>query len=403
MQNDIKQYDVVIVGGGLVGTALAAALAKSPLSILLLEQNTVAAVAANILDLRTTGLSRSSATIFQQIGLWEKIEPLVTAIEKLDISEQGGYGSARIDAREFEMSPVGYMAPNLDLIKILSEYVQGLENVSIQAPASLVALEKNVQGYLLQCSSGENELQVQASLVVGADGARSKLRSLLAIDSSHKDYAQTAIISNVRPEKLHNNCAYERFTQHGPLAILPIQDQHCALIWTHASEQAAAHMALDDDAFLAALQQAFGHRLGRLEAVGERVSYPLSMTTASALYKPAAVLLGNAAQSVHPVAAQGFNLGLRDVQSLVGLLQQQDYKLDGLDQLLKVYADSRVADREHVIKLTDGLTRMFAAQFPAARALRGVGLRVLGALAPLQRVLLNRNSGMRYLNHWFDQ
>ena len=403
MQNDIKQYDVVIVGGGLVGTALAAALAKSPLSILLLEQNTVAAVAANILDLRTTGLSRSSATIFQQIGLWEKIEPLVTAIEKLDISEQGGYGSARIDAREFEMSPVGYMAPNLDLIKILSEYVQGLENVSIQAPASLVALEKNMQGYLLQCSSGENELQVQASLVVGADGARSKLRSLLAIDSSHKDYAQTAIISNVRPEKLHNNCAYERFTQHGPLAILPIQDQHCALIWTHASEQAAAHMALDDDAFLAALQQAFGHRLGRLEAVGERVSYPLSMTTASALYKPAAVLLGNAAQSVHPVAAQGFNLGLRDVQSLVGLLQQQDYKLDGLDQLLKVYADSRVADREHVIKLTDGLTRMFAAQFPAARALRGVGLRVLGALAPLQRVLLNRNSGMRYLNHWFDQ
>jgi len=403
MQNDIKQYDVVIVGGGLVGTALAAALAKSPLSILLLEQNTVAAVAANILDLRTTGLSRSSATIFQQIGLWEKIEPLVTAIEKLDISEQGGYGSARIDAREFEMSPVGYMAPNLDLIKILSEYVQGLENVSIQAPASLVALEKNAQGYLLQCSSGEDELQVQASLVVGADGARSKLRSLLAIDSSHKDYAQTAIISNVRPEKLHNNCAYERFTQHGPLAILPIQDQHCALIWTHASEQAAAHMALDDDAFLAALQQAFGHRLGRLEAVGERVSYPLSMTTASALYKPAAVLLGNAAQSVHPVAAQGFNLGLRDVQSLVGLLQQQDYKLDGLDQLLKVYADSRVADREHVIKLTDGLTRMFAAQFPAARALRGVGLRVLGALAPLQRVLLNRNSGMRYLNHWFDQ
>jgi len=403
MQNDIKQYDVVIVGGGLVGTALAAALAKSPLSILLLEQNTVAAVAANILDLRTTGLSRSSATIFQQIGLWEKIEPLVTAIEKLDISEQGGYGSARIDAREFEMSPVGYMAPNLDLIKILSEYVQGLENVSIQAPASLVALEKNAQGYLLQCSSGENELQVQASLVVGADGARSKLRSLLAIDSSHKDYAQTAIISNVRPEKLHNNCAYERFTQHGPLAILPIQDQHCALIWTHANEQAAAHMALDDDAFLAALQQAFGYRLGRLEAVGERVSYPLSMTTASALYKPAAVLLGNAAQSVHPVAAQGFNLGLRDVQSLVGLLQQQDYKLDGLAQLLKVYADSRVADREHVIKLTDGLTRMFAAQFPAARALRGVGLRVLGALAPLQRVLLNRNSGMRYLNHWFDQ
>ena len=162
-------------------------------------------------------------------------------------------------------------------------------------------------------------------------------------------------------------------------------------------------MALDDAAFLAALQQAFGHRLGRLEAVGKRVSYPLSMTTANELYKPAAVLIGNAAQSVHPVAAQGFNLGLRDVQSLVGLMQQQDYQLDRLDQLLKIYADSRVTDREHVIKLTDGLTRMFAAQFPAARALRGVGLRVLGALAPLQRVLLNRNSGMRYLNHWFDQ
>ena len=401
MQDDIKQYDLVIVGGGLTGMALAAALAKSPLSILLLEQNTVAAVAANILDLRTTGLSRSSATIFQQIGLWQKIEPLVTAIEKLDISEQGGYGSARIDAREFEMSPVGYMAPNLDLIKVLSEYVQGLENVCIQAPASLVAIEKNAQGYLLQCS--HTEAKVQARLLVGADGAQSKLRSLLAIDATHKDYRQTAIISNVRPEKLHNNCAYERFTAHGPLAILPIQDQHCALIWTHSSEQAAAHMALDDDAFLQALEQAFGRRLGRLEAVGKRVSYPLSMTTASELYKPAAVLIGNAAQSVHPVAAQGFNLGLRDVQSLVGLLQQNNYQLDQLDQLLKRYADSREADRGHVIKLTDGLTRMFAAQFPAARALRGVGLRLLGAVAPLQRVLLNRNSGMRYLNHWFDQ
>ena len=136
MQDTIKQYDVVIVGGGLIGMALAAGLAKSPLSILLLEQNTVAAIAANILDLRTTGLARSSATIFQQMGLWEKIEPLVTAIEKLDISEQGGYGSARIDAREFEMAPVGYMAPNLDLIKVLSDHVQGLQNVSIQTPAS---------------------------------------------------------------------------------------------------------------------------------------------------------------------------------------------------------------------------------------------------------------------------
>ncbi|MDG0995574.1 MAG: UbiH/UbiF/VisC/COQ6 family ubiquinone biosynthesis hydroxylase [Gammaproteobacteria bacterium] len=403
MQDTIKQYDVVIVGGGLIGMALAAGLAKSPLSILLLEQNTVAAIAANILDLRTTGLARSSATIFQQMGLWEKIEPLVTAIEKLDISEQGGYGSARIDAREFEMAPVGYMAPNLDLIKVLSDHVQGLQNVSIQTPASLVALEKNAQGYLLQCQAAETELQVQAKLVVGADGARSKLRSLLGIESQHKEYGQSAIISNVQPEKEHQNCAYERFTEHGPLAILPIQEQHCALIWTHSSEQAAAHMALDDDAFLEALEQAFGRRLGRLKAVGKRVSYPLSMTHANTLTAPAAVLVGNAAQSVHPVAAQGFNLGLRDAQSLLVLLQKQNYQLEQLDELLKTYADSRVADREHVIKLTDGLTRMFATQFPAARALRGIGLRVLGALAPLQRVLLNRNSGMRYLNHWFDQ
>ena len=402
MQDDIKQYDIVIVGGGLIGMALAAALAKSPLSVLLLEQNTVAAVSANILDLRTTGLSRSSATIFQQMGLWQKIEPIVTAIEKLDISEQGGYGSARIDATEFQMAPVGYMVPNLALIKILSEYVQGLENVSIQAPAGLLSLEKNTQGYLLQCSRAQAELTVQARLVVGADGAQSKLRSLLNIDASHKDYGQTAIISNVRPERLHQGCAYERFTAHGPLAILPIQDQHCALILTHASDQAAAHIALDDDAFLTALQQAFGQRLGKLEAIGKRVSYPLTMTAASELHKPAAVLIGNAAQSVHPVAAQGFNLGLRDVHSLAGLLHQNNYQLDSLDQLLTTYAASRVSDREHVIKLTDGLTRMFAAQFPAARALRGLSLRVLGAVAPLQRVLLNRNSGMRYLNHWFD-
>ena len=199
----------------------------------------------------------------------------------------------------------------------------------------------------------------------------------------------------MRPQYAHNNIAYERFTAHGPLAVLPVQDDHCALIWTQPSNASQTYLAMDDSQFLRALQKAFGYRLGVLQEVGQRSAYPLALTVSHSLTQDNAVLIGNAAQSVHPVAAQGFNLGLRDVQTLVNILKQAD--TSDLSALLHNYQHTRQQDRDHVIKLTDNLTRLFAPQLGPIKAVRSLGLRMIANLPVAQRSVLRRNFGLRYL------
>ncbi len=392
-----QTYDCVIVGGGLVGMSLASALADSAYKILLLEQNNAAPIHNNVLDLRTTGLTRSSEKVLTQAGLWQAIQPHVTPIERLDISEQGNFGGARIDANEHQLSPIGYMMPNDQLMSILSQHVTEQNNLTVWSPAKLTALNKRERGYQLIVDIDGQQQTVQANLLVGADGARSQVRNLLHIGFDHKDYQQTAIISMVRPEKAHNNIAYERFTAHGPLAVLPVQEQCCALIWTQPTDASQSYLDMDDDNFLRALQKAFGYRLGRFLAVGKRSAYPLSLTVSQALTEADAVLIGNAAQSVHPVAAQGFNLGLRDVQTLVNHLHAADPNQTDMSTLLNDYRCARQKDRDHVIKLTDNLTRLFAPQATPIKALRSMGLRMIANLPVAQRNVLRRNFGLRYL------
>lgn len=392
-----ETFDCVIVGGGLVGMSLASALADSAYKILLLEQNNAAPVHNNVLDLRTTGLTRSSEKVLTQAGLWEAIKPYVTPIEHLDISEQGNFGGARIDANEHQLSPIGYMMPNDKLMSILSQHVATQENLTVWSPAKLTALNKRERGYELILHIDGQQRTVQAGLLVGADGARSQVRNLLHMGFDHKDYQQTAIITSVRPEKAHTNIAYERFTAHGPLAVLPVQEQCCALIWTQPTHASQYYLDMDDASFLCALQKAFGYRLGRFQAVGQRSAYPLSLTVSHAITEADAVLIGNAAQSVHPVAAQGFNLGLRDVQTLVNHIGSSDPSQTDMNVLLKAYRLARQKDRDHVIKLTDNLTRLFAPQATPIKALRSMGLRIIANLPLAQRTVLRRNFGLRYL------
>ena len=391
-----KEYDVVIVGGGLIGMSLAVALADTPLSILLLEQHRFAPVNANTLDMRTTGLTRSSEKVFASAGIWSSLQKYATAIEGLEISEVGAFGSARIDGNKHGISPIGYMLPNEQLIAVLSENLAQQDNIEILSPATLVALDSIDDGSELQIDQGGKSITCTTKLLVGADGANSKVRDLLHIGVSRKDYGQSAIITNVLPQLAHNNIAYERFTEFGPLAVLPVQENHCALIWTHATENAAKYIELSDEDFLQSLQTEFGYRLGKFLQVGKRVTYPLSLTTSESLYKHQALLIGNAAQSVHPVTAQGLNLGLRDVQTLVDLLKRHEFNSSNYAQMLADYEQMRKADRAHVIRLTDGLTRVFAAQAWPVKGLRSCGIRLVGALPLVQRALLRRNLGMRY-------
>ena len=399
MDQQELNVDIVIVGGGLVGMSLAVGLAKSPCSVLLLEQNQAAPLHDNVLDLRTTGLTRSSEKMFEQMGIWKKMATAATAIERLDISEQGNFGGARIDAVEHGISPIGYMMPNYHLMKVLSDEVASLSNLTVLSPASCQAIDPVDNGcrYRVTIKHDDQKKYVTASLLVGADGANSKVRELLNITATHKKYHQSAIITNVQTQKSHENVAYERFTQHGPLAVLPIKNDHCALIWTQAENQVEHYLQMNDEDFLSALQKAFGYRLGKFLAVGQRAAYPLSMTSSDQLTQNNAVLVGNAAQTIHPVAAQGFNLGLRDVHTLVHLLNKNQFKPELFASLLEEYQQLRVPDRQHVIRLTDGLTRLFAPQIWPAKLLRGIGVRMIGGSSLAQRSVLRRNTSMRYL------
>ncbi len=396
MTSSQTSFDIVIVGGGLVGMSLAVALAKSPCSVLLLEQNQAAPLHANVLDLRTTGLTRSSEQMFMQAGIWQQMAAAATPIERLDISEQGNFGGARIDAKQHGISPIGYMMPNHHLIEILSKHVAQLSNVTILSPASLDTAKANSSGYEIKVTHEGEQLSFTTSLLVGSDGGKSKVRSILGIGAEHKSYQQSAIITNVRTQKPHQNIAYERFTQHGPLAVLPIQDNCCALIWTQAEDNVDEYLQMDDQMFLQSLQKAFGYRLGKFLEVGKRSAYPLSLTSSNELVRPHAVLIGNAAQTVHPVAAQGFNLGLRDVHTLVQMLKNIDFKPKHFAAMLNEYEQKRAPDRDHVIKLTDGLTRLFAPQIWPAKMLRSIGVRMISSLPAVQRGVLRRNLGLRH-------
>ena len=401
MSETVKQYDLIIVGGGLIGMSLAVALANTPLQILLLEQHQVAPVNANNLDLRTTGLTRSSERVFASAGIWPSLQAHASAIKRLEISELGAFGCARIDGERHGISPIGYMLPNHELIAALSEKVSQCKNISVQSPAVLHALQQHGDGLVLEVDQDGQVYKYATALLVGADGANSKVRDLLHIDAKRKDYGQSAIITNVLPQLPHNNTAYERFTEVGPLAVLPIQNNHCALIWTHATEFAQEYIDMNDREFLQRLQSEFGFRLGKFLEVGKRVAYPLSLISSDSLCTSNALLLGNAAQSVHPVAAQGLNLGLRDVQTLVELLKKHKFDSAGYAQMLADYEQLRTADRNHVIRLTDGLTRAFAAQSQPLKSLRSCGIRAVGVLPSVQRALLRRNLGMRYFTNAF--
>ena len=220
---------------------------------------------------------------------------------------------------------------------------------------------------------------------------------MLGIDSEYKQYQQKAIVTNVRPQQQHNNIAYERFTAHGPLAVLPIPENYCALIWTQPEDQADHYLQVDDMTFLQELQAAFGYRLGKFLEVGKRSAYPLSLSVSNKLTSDRAVLIGNAAQAVHPVAAQGFNLGLRDVQTLAELLRQENFDFNSSRAMLEKYEALRMPDRKHVIRLTDGLTKLFAPQNWPMKVARSLGVRIIGSSPLAKRSILQRNLGYRYL------
>jgi 2-octaprenyl-6-methoxyphenol hydroxylase len=387
--------DIAIAGGGMVGLSLAAALADLPFQVVVIEPVDPAADLQPSFDARTTALSGGSRRVFEGIGVWPAVASSATPIRRIHVSERGSFGMARLTADEQGVAALGYTVENRRLGAALRDRCAALPSLRM-CSASVREASAHESGALLVTDRGE---RIAARLVVAADGAQSAVRTALGIAASVSEYGQQAVIAHVDTARFHEYTAFERFTPDGPIAVLPIAEGRSAVIWALAPEAAARVLALDDARFISELQHAFGLRLGRFTRVGRRQSYPLALTRSERVTAARAVILGNAAQGLHPVAGQGFNLALRDVAALAELLAEEAAlagaaRDPGSTPLLERYAAWRKPDREAVVRFTDSLVRGFGLPFAPARMLRGSGLLLFDLLRPVKHEFARRTMGL---------
>lgn len=392
-------FDLLIIGGGLVGAGLACALRDSGLRIAVLESAAIlqASPQRPHYDDRVLALSYGSRQILGGLGLWAAIAPQATAIKKIHVSDRGHFGKARMDAAQLGKEALGYVAEAKILGQVFHDALRELPNVEVFAPAQLTALHQFAHRVEVEFLHKGQPQRLSAKLLAAADGGDSWTRQRLAIATRRRDYQQTAIIANLTPAKPHQHWAFERFTDTGPLALLPMREQRCSLVWTVRPTQVETLMQLSDAAFLRALQERFGWHLGRFEQIGQRSAFPLRLTEARAATSKRVAILGNAAHTLHPVAGQGLNLGLRDLAALAQLLLDATAqgRNIGDTRLLRDYAAWREPDQRRTIDLTDGLARLFVNEQPWLIAGRNLGLCVMDRLPPLKRLLMRQTAGMR--------
>jgi 2-octaprenyl-6-methoxyphenol hydroxylase len=386
----VRRCDVAIVGGGMVGASLALALAGTRLKVVLLEAVPANSAAQPSFDDRSTALGNGARQILSTLGVWDQIAAGAAPIREIHISDAGHFGFARLDAAEHELEAFGYTVSNRHLGTVLWRALECCRQVELRSPAHVSAVTLGPEWAELRLQSErpgahDDDSVLQARLVVAADGAHSLVKQAAGIDSSEGDYRQVAVVANISTDRCARGIAYERFTATGPLALLPLADGAYTVVWTLPPESALAMRDCDDAEFCRVLQHSFGWRAGRILKVGKRASYPLSLVRAEELRGERVALVGNAAQALHPVAAQGFNLGLRDAATLAELIATASDP--GADQLLSQFARRRSADRRGMIAFTDQLVKLFDSKRGGTIAARNLGLLLFDLNGPAKRAL----------------
>jgi 2-octaprenyl-6-methoxyphenol hydroxylase len=391
-----REFDVAIAGGGLVGASLALALAPLGLRIALVEAVASGSVEHPSFDERTTALANGTVRVFRSLDVWRHMQREATAIRRIHVSEQGRFGVARIDAAEQGLEALGYVLPNRVIGAALWEGLRRVSGVETFAPAKVTTTALASDRRTLGIERDGETFEIEARLVVAADGARSVIREQSGVAAEHWEYGQTAIIATLTTQRFHDHVAYERFTPDGPIAVLPLADGRCGIVWTRRPEEAVRTLALSDDEFLVELQAAFGYRLGRLLRIGTRHSYPLALSRSERHVAPRLAIVGNAAQSLHPIAGQGFNLGLRDAASLAEVIADAMAAGGtdvGDDATLRAYASWRDEDRQRIVAFTDGLVRLFGSPLGPLRGLRSLGLLAFDAFPPAKAAMARLSVG----------
>ena len=403
-----QQQQVVIVGGGMVGVSLAILLSQqfkdNSLAITLIEQFPLPVT--NVLpsfqpsfDDRSTALSAGSVEILKMMDCWSAISHAVQPIETVHVSDKGHFTGVQLNAKDYAMEAVGYVVENRRLGQVLLHQLEQ-HHIHYLAPASVKHCQPRKDSCLLTIEKDKKIIEHQADLVLIADGADSTLRQSLGIDTSIKDYKQSALVTNVALEKDHQNIAFERFTDEGPVALLPLPKiDHvfrASLVWTIPSSKQDELLALDSDQLLSIIQKRFGYRAGNITALGQIQSYPLKLIQAKEQIRSNVVVIGNAAHFLHPVAGQGFNLALRDCQILVECLSGALLKGGSLGaySTLKQYIDKQEKDQDLTIYMTDSLVKLFSSSRLPLAILRQLGFVGLNILPPLKHQFAQRMMGL---------
>ena len=383
-----KQFDVVIIGGGMAGASCALGLKQSnkQLSIAVIEANEVSADYHPSFDDRSIALAQQSVQYLKSINAFDCQAPFAAAIKKVTVSDRGHFGKTHIDCQEYGHDALGYVVEVNPFGRSLHQQLTRTD-VSLFCPDTVAKLEYQSDFANITLSSGE---QLSAKLVVIADGAHSQSRKLANIEFNTRAYQQAAIIANIEVADGHHNHAFERFTEHGPMALLPMSNNRYSLVWCMEPEQIEHTMALEDDAFLAELQKAFGYCGGAFSKVGMRASYPLVYGKAESLSSHRTVLIGNAGHAIHPIAGQGFNLGLRDVQLLCDMANRSDL---GDYAFTRYYSQTRSKDITTVMTLTDSLVRLFSNSSRLLALGRSIGLFSMDLFSSLKTPLAKQLMG----------
>jgi len=385
-----RDFDVIVVGGGMVGASFALALRGTRLRVLLIEGVPPDSASQPSFDERTTALGNGSRQIFESLGVWPAMEAEASPIRSIHVSDAGRFGVARLDAKEQGVQAFGYVVPNRVIGRVLWQALRSVPNVTVAMPAQVKHATLSEDGVLIDVLRDGKVERVQASVAVAADGAGSVLRASAGIDAEVEDYDQVAIVVNAATDRPNAGEAFERFTASGPLAVLPTAGGGYTVVWAVRPARAAELLALDDQAFAAELLDSFGWRVGRWTRVGRRNQYPLALSRATETVAGRVVLIGNAAQALHPVAGQGFNLGLRDAATLAEMLAAGNTDPD-FTELLARFSAWRAEDRQGVTRFTDGLVKLFGSDLPGLGLVRNFGL-LLFDLSPTAKRALSRVS-----------
>lgn len=396
----MKNYDVVIVGAGLVGTSLAIALKNLPLNIALIEANPIKQEAP-VADGKSLALTEGSARILQALNVWPTLKEFATNIDTVHISHRGQFGITRIRASEEKVPALGYVIPAnrlaANLNKTLFELInQQKNNFTLFNPANIQSLNYDSKTWKIDLTFQHKIETISAKLVIAADGTNSAVRQLLTIPVKTHDYQHDALATTVTLTASHRHIAYERFTEHGAIALLPLQNQNqVGFVWTGDNHFIQQLQKLDDKEFLKQAQHYFGYRAGKFLQIDKRYAYPLKMLYAEEQVKEGLVLIGNAAHTIHPIAAQGFNLGLLDVAWLVQTFSEAITAQKNIADItvLKRYAKKSQHKQQRTLQFTNALTRIFTYDFLPVNLIRNSSLLALDLFSPLKHALAKRLMG----------